>query len=92
MAGRLEASTGGQVGALFGIIKPGPGRTVVFDLPQLNKIATLDVDTHLFTQYPMPTPASFPVGVRTADGTLSAHFENTIAVTEHGPELLTVPS
>ena len=27
--------------------------------------------------------------VRTADGALSAHFENTIAVTEHGPELLT---
>ncbi|MEU4741707.1 hypothetical protein AB0G02_14750 [Actinosynnema sp. NPDC023658] len=61
----------GQVGALFGIIKPGPGRTVVFDLPQLDKVATLDVDTHLFTQYTMPTPASFPVGVRTAaDGTI----------------------
>jgi methionyl aminopeptidase len=28
--------------------------------------------------------------VRTADGALSAHFENTIAVTENGPELLTV--
>jgi methionyl aminopeptidase len=28
--------------------------------------------------------------VRTADGSLSAHFENTIAVTEQGPELLTV--
>ncbi|MEV8438241.1 hypothetical protein AB0425_12755 [Actinosynnema sp. NPDC051121] len=61
----------GQAGALFGIIKPGPGRTVVFDLPQLNKVATLDVDTHVFTQYAMPTPASFPVGVRTAaDGTI----------------------
>jgi virginiamycin B lyase len=61
----------GQVGALFGIIKPGPGRTVVFDLPQLNKVAILNVDTHQFTQYTMPTPASFPVGVRTAsDGTI----------------------
>ncbi|NUT49458.1 MAG: hypothetical protein HOV94_19430 [Saccharothrix sp.] len=61
----------GQLGALFGIIKPGPGRTVVFDLPQLNKVATLDVDTHRFTQYTMPTPASFPVGVRTAaDGAI----------------------
>jgi methionyl aminopeptidase len=30
--------------------------------------------------------------VRTADGTLSAHFENTVAVTEHGPEVLTVRS
>ena len=29
--------------------------------------------------------------VRTADGSLAAHFENTIAVTDHGPELLTVP-
>jgi methionyl aminopeptidase len=28
--------------------------------------------------------------VRTADGSLSAHFENTLAVTEHGPEILTV--
>ena len=28
--------------------------------------------------------------VRTADGALSAHFENTIAVTEAGPQLLTV--
>ena len=29
--------------------------------------------------------------VVTADGSLSAHFEHTIAVTEHGPEVLTVP-
>lgn len=28
--------------------------------------------------------------VRTADGSLAAHFENTIAVTDGGPELLTV--
>ena len=27
--------------------------------------------------------------VVTADGALSAHFENTVAVTEHGPEVLT---
>lgn len=25
----------------------------------------------------------------TADGSLSAHFENTVAITEHGPEILT---
>ena len=29
--------------------------------------------------------------VKTADGTLSAHFEHTIAVTEHGPLILTLP-
>jgi methionyl aminopeptidase len=29
--------------------------------------------------------------VVTADGSLSAHFEHTIAVTEHGPEVLTLP-
>jgi methionyl aminopeptidase len=29
--------------------------------------------------------------VVTADGALSAHFENTVAVTEHGPEVLTTP-
>jgi methionyl aminopeptidase len=27
--------------------------------------------------------------VITADGSLAAHFEHTIAVTEHGPEILT---
>ena len=27
--------------------------------------------------------------VRTADGSLAAHFENTIAVTDEGPQLLT---
>jgi methionyl aminopeptidase len=29
--------------------------------------------------------------VVTADGSLSAHFEHTIAVTEHGPEVFTLP-
>jgi methionyl aminopeptidase len=28
--------------------------------------------------------------VRTADGSLSAHFEHTVAITESGPEILTV--
>ena len=27
----------------------------------------------------------------TADGRRSAHFEHTIAITEHGPEVLTLP-
>ncbi len=27
--------------------------------------------------------------VRTADGSMAAHYENTIAITEHGPEILT---
>jgi methionyl aminopeptidase len=30
--------------------------------------------------------------VRTSDGALAAHFEHTIAVTEHGPEILTTIS
>jgi methionyl aminopeptidase len=30
-------------------------------------------------------------GVVTADGTLSAHFEHTVAITDDGPEVLTVP-
>jgi methionyl aminopeptidase len=29
--------------------------------------------------------------VRTLDRSLAAHFENTLAVTEHGPDILTVP-
>lgn len=39
----------------------------MFDIPQQNKVATIDVDTKEFTIYTMPTPASFPVGVRTDD-------------------------
>jgi methionyl aminopeptidase len=27
----------------------------------------------------------------TADGALSAHFEHTVAVTENGPDILTLP-
>jgi methionyl aminopeptidase len=27
----------------------------------------------------------------TSDGSLSAHFEHTIAVTDNGPEVLTLP-
>ena len=30
-------------------------------------------------------------GVRTADGSLSAHVEHTIAITENGPEIFTLP-
>jgi methionyl aminopeptidase len=29
--------------------------------------------------------------VVTADGSLSAHFEHTIAITDNGPEIFTVP-
>jgi methionyl aminopeptidase len=29
--------------------------------------------------------------VVTADGSLSAHFEHTVAITEHGPSILTLP-
>lgn len=61
----------GQVQSLFGIIKPGPGNTVVMDLPQQNAVVTFDVFTHAFTRYTMPTLLSFPVGVWTArDGSI----------------------
>jgi len=81
--GRFDPATGqfaeypvpneilGQVQSLFGIIKPGPGATVVMDLPQQNAVVTLDVYTHRYTEYSMPTPLSFPVGVWTAtDGSI----------------------
>lgn len=61
----------GQVQSLFGIVKPGPGTTIVMDLPQQNAVVTFDVFTHDFTRYAMPTPLSFPVGVWTAkDGSI----------------------
>ena len=63
----------GAAEAAFGIIKPGPGRSIVADLPQVNKVVTINVDTKEFTSYTMPTPASFPVGVFTAaDGSIWA--------------------
>ena len=30
-------------------------------------------------------------GVRTADGSLSAHVEHTICITDDGPEIFTLP-
>ena len=40
-----------------------------------------------------PGPASSTTAGRvvTADGSLSAHFEHTIAITDDGPEVLTLP-
>jgi methionyl aminopeptidase len=29
--------------------------------------------------------------VRTADGTWASHSEHTVLITDHGPEILTVP-
>jgi len=68
---KVPGEIGGQVHSLFGIIKPGPGRTVVFNMPQMNKVGTIDVDTKEIKQYTMPTPMSWPTGIRTArDGTI----------------------
>ncbi|WP_249228296.1 Vgb family protein [Kutzneria sp. CA-103260] len=61
----------GQVQSLLGIIKSGPGNTLVMDVPQQNRVVTLDVYTHRYVSYPMPTPLSLPVGVWTdTDGTI----------------------
>jgi methionyl aminopeptidase len=53
---------------------------------------------HVFAIEPMvnaggPQTVLMPDGwtVKTADGRLSAHFEHTIAVTDDGPEVLTLP-
>jgi virginiamycin B lyase len=57
--------------ALFGIIKPGPGRTMVTDMPLENKVYSINVDTKAVTTYTMPTPLSFPLGVTTGpDGAI----------------------
>jgi virginiamycin B lyase len=57
--------------ALFGIIKPGPGRTMVTDMPLENKVYSINVDTKAVTSYTMPTPLSFPLGVTTGpDGAI----------------------
>lgn len=54
----------GQAQSLFGIIKPGPGRTVIMSAGQVNKVYVMNVDTKQVKTYTMPTPASFPVGIR----------------------------
>ena len=53
---------------------------------------------HVFAVEPMVTAGSSDTvldddgwTVRTADGGLAAHAEHTIAVTDHGPEILTLP-
>jgi virginiamycin B lyase len=66
----LPTADGAQQ-ALFGIIKPGPGRTVVTDMPLENKVFSINVDTKAVTAYTMPTPLSFPLGVTTGpDGAI----------------------
>lgn len=54
----------GQAQALFGIIKPGPGRTVIMSAGQVNKVYMMNVDTKKVKTYTMPTPNSFPIGIR----------------------------
>lgn len=61
----------GRVDALFRIVKPGPGNTIVFDQTAANKIGTIDVFTKQFKEYPIPTPAALPQGVVTGpDGAI----------------------
>ncbi|MFB9832962.1 Vgb family protein [Actinoallomurus acaciae] len=67
---RLPTALGAEQ-ALFGIIKPGPGRTMVTDMPLENKVYSINVDTKEVTSYTMPTPLSFPLGVTTGpDGAI----------------------
>jgi virginiamycin B lyase len=67
---RLPTAAGAEQ-ALFGIIKPGPGRTMVTDMPLENKVYSINLDTKAVTAYTMPTPLSFPLGVTTGpDGAI----------------------
>jgi virginiamycin B lyase len=61
----------GRVDALFRIVKPGPGNTIVFDETAANKIGTINVFSKEFREYPLPTPGSLPQGVTTGpDGAI----------------------
>ncbi|MEV5749130.1 hypothetical protein AB0L00_15045 [Actinoallomurus sp. NPDC052308] len=82
----LPTATGAQQ-ALFGIIKPGPGRTVVTDLPLENKVFSINVDTKAVTEYRMPTPGSFPLGVTTGpDGAIWVTEELAMKLARIDPE------
>ncbi len=63
--------------------KPGRG-------PKLRTGMTLAIEPMLnmggYEVYVMPDKWT----VKTSDGSLSAHFEHTIAITENGPEILTI--
>lgn len=82
---RLPTAVGAEQ-ALFGIIKPGPGRTMVTDMPLENKVYSVDVDTKAVTAYTMPTPSSFPLGVTTGpDGAIWVTEERAMKLARIDP-------
>lgn len=46
-----------------GIIKTGPGDTVIFNEPGANKIGAINVVTKKITEYAIPTPLTVPIGL-----------------------------
>lgn len=77
----------GHTHALFGIMKPGPGRSIIFNLPEMNKVGMIDVDTKKMKLFTMPTPLSWPTGIRTAhDGTIWVGQGTGMALAEINPE------
>ncbi|WP_433175436.1 Vgb family protein [Actinoallomurus sp. CA-150999] len=82
---RLPTAVGAEQ-ALFGIIKPGPGRTMVTDMPLENKVYSINVDTKAVKAYTMPTPLSFPLGVTTGpDGAIWVTEERAMKLARIDP-------
>ena len=60
--------------------------------PRLREGMTLAIEPMLTRAASRPGPCPDKWTVVTADGSLSAHFEHTVAVTENGPRILTKAS
>jgi methionyl aminopeptidase len=58
-------------------------------LLRLGMVICIEPMLNLGTAETAPQPDGWTV--KTADGKLSAHFEHTVAVTERGPQVLTLP-
>lgn len=89
----------------FGVVKDYVGHGIgrnLHEQPNVPNFGTPGKGTVLregmvFAIEPMVNVGSFEVKllkdqwtVKTRDGSLSAHYENTVALTEHGPQLLTL--
>ncbi len=70
---------------------PVPNFGPAGDGPQLVPGMTLAIEPMLTTGTWETAPQPDGWTVKTRDGGLAAHFEHTVAVTEHGAEILTLP-
>ena len=83
-----------KLGAIFLPIFSGPtGQVGILPASLILTVMIVPIISSLCRELFSRVPHELADGwtVVTADGRRSAHFEHTIAVTDHGPEVLTLP-